>query len=300
MLGSMRYVGSLPMPLTVGRLHGMDFSIVTPSFRNGAWLKLCIASVADQAGISKEHLVQDAVSDDGTLDWLPQDARVQAVIEKDNGMYDAINRGWRRAQGDLVAFLNCDEQYLPGALRRVRDYFAAHPEVDVVIADALVLHPDARYLCHRFAITPLDSHLWFRFPVLTCATFLRRRVLEEKALWFDTQWRAIGDLLWVKEMLARGVRFGELRSFTSTFTETGANLGLSPTNQREVERWNQMIPGWARLLKPGLVAHHQLRMVRRGAFNVRPFTYSLYTRDQPGSRTDFQAERPTPLWHGRR
>ena len=278
----------------------MDFSIVTPSFRNGEWLRLCIASVADQAGVTQEHIVQDAGSDDGTLDWLRSDPRVQAVVEKDGGMYDAINRGWRRAQGDIVAFLNCDEQYLPGALQRVRDYFAAHPDVDVAIADALVLHPDGKYLCHRFAITPLDSHLWFRFPVLTCATFLRRRVLEEKQLWFDTKWRAIGDLLWVKEMLARGVRLGELRHFTSTFAETGANLGLSPTNQREVEQWNGMIPGWARTLKPALILHHQWRMIRRGAFRVKPFDYSIYTRNQPGARQSFHAAQPTPLWHGRR
>lgn len=91
----------------------MLVSVVTPSFRSSQWLKLCIASVADQ-GIPVEHIVQDAGSDDGTLDWLPQDARVRAFIEKDQGMYDAINRGFRRATGDIFAWLNCDEQYLPG------------------------------------------------------------------------------------------------------------------------------------------------------------------------------------------
>ncbi|HEU5070288.1 MAG TPA: glycosyltransferase family 2 protein [Verrucomicrobiae bacterium] len=278
----------------------MMFSIVTPSFQNNHWLKLCIASVADQAGTTWEHIVQDAGSDDGTLDWLPQDKRVKAFVEKDAGMYDAINRGWRRAQGDLVAFLNCDEQYLPGALARVGDYFAAHPNVDVVIADALVLHPDGTYLCHRFAMKPYTSHLWFRFPVLTCATFLRRRVLEEKALWFDPRWRAIGDLFWVKEMVARGVRFGELRAFTSIFTETGANLGLSATNQQETQLWNQMTPRWARVLKPMLIAHHQLRMIARGAFQVKPFRYAIHTAGAGGQRQEFQARHPTPLWHGRR
>jgi len=81
----------------------MDFSIITPSFRNGPWLKLCIASVADQQGVSHEHIVQDAGSDDGTLEWLTDDSRVRAFVEKDSGMYDAINRGLRRAQGDFNA-----------------------------------------------------------------------------------------------------------------------------------------------------------------------------------------------------
>ena len=92
----------------------MKFSIVTPSFRNSRWLKLCIASVADQQGVEFEHIVQDSCSDDGTQDWLPRDRRVKAFIEKDSGMYDAVNRGYRRAQGDILAYLNCDEQYLPG------------------------------------------------------------------------------------------------------------------------------------------------------------------------------------------
>ena len=66
----------------------MKFSIVTPSFRNSRWLKLCIASVADQQGVELEHIVQDSCSDDGTQDWLPHDRRVRAFIEKDGGMYD--------------------------------------------------------------------------------------------------------------------------------------------------------------------------------------------------------------------
>ncbi len=53
----------------------MKFSIVTPSFRNSQWLRLCIASVADQQGVEWEHLVQDSCSDDGTQDWLPGDPR---------------------------------------------------------------------------------------------------------------------------------------------------------------------------------------------------------------------------------
>jgi glycosyltransferase involved in cell wall biosynthesis len=96
----------------------MTFFIITPSLRNSDWLKLCIASVADQQ-VDAEHIVQDACSDDGTLDWLPHDKRVKAFIEKDSGMYDAVNRGLRKAIGEILAYLNCDEQYLPGALQRV-------------------------------------------------------------------------------------------------------------------------------------------------------------------------------------
>ena len=115
----------------------MKFSIVTPSFNQSHWLKLCVASIADQQGVELEHIVQDAGSDDGTLTWLPQDARVQAFVETDAGMYDAVNRGLRRATGDILAYLNCDEQYLPGALASVARFFQTHPEVDLVRAQVL-------------------------------------------------------------------------------------------------------------------------------------------------------------------
>src|SRR5262245_29300293 len=96
----------------------MEFSIITPSFRNSDWLKLCIASVADQ-DVEHEHIVQDSCSDDDTPKWLPHDTRVRAYIEKDRGMYDAVNRGLARASGEILAYINCDEQYLLGALKLV-------------------------------------------------------------------------------------------------------------------------------------------------------------------------------------
>src|SRR6266704_4923256 len=109
----------------------MRFSIITPSFRSSGWLKLCLASVADQR-VAVEHIVQDAGSDDGTLDWLLRDKRAKVFVEKDQGMYDAINRGLRRASGDILAYLNCDEQYLPGALAAVGKFFEQHSNVDVL------------------------------------------------------------------------------------------------------------------------------------------------------------------------
>ena len=153
----------------------MKFSIITPSFRSSAWLKLCIASVADQQGAPFEHIVQDSCSDDGTLDWLPQDPRVKTFVEKDDGMYDAVNRGYRRATGDILAYLNCDEQYLPGALAAVEHFFNARPEVEVALAGSIVTDGDGRYLCHRHSLVPSPYHVWYRFPLLTSGIFIRRR-----------------------------------------------------------------------------------------------------------------------------
>ncbi len=142
----------------------MLFSIITPSYRSSQWLRLCIASVADQQGVELEHIVQDSCSDDGTGDWLAADSRVSAYIEKDHGMYDAVNRGFRRAKGELLAYLNCDEQYLPGALKGVHDFFAANPGVDVALSDTTVTDSEGNYVCHRYSLVPRQHQVWVRFP----------------------------------------------------------------------------------------------------------------------------------------
>ncbi len=206
----------------------MRFSIATPSYRSSAWLKLCVASVADQQ-VEAEHIVQDAGSDDGTLDWLLQDRRVRAFVEKDQGMYDAINRGFGRAQGEILAWLNCDEQYLTGALEAVGRFFGEHPETEVVFGNVVMVNGRGEYLYHRKVQPPLKYHTWTcHLSTLSCATFFRRRLVEETGLLFDGRLRAGGDGKWMVQLLQRGVRMAALRRFTSAFTWTGTNMSAGP------------------------------------------------------------------------
>jgi glycosyltransferase involved in cell wall biosynthesis len=271
-------------------------SIVTPSFRNSDWLKLCIASVADQGG-GVEHLVQDGGSDDGTLDWLPQDSRVQAFVEKDAGMYDAINRGLRRASGDLLGYLNCDEQYLPGALNTVRAFFTAHPEVDMLFGDVVVVDGQGDYLFHRKMVTPRLAHTWVcHLSTLTCATFFRRRLLTEMNLYFDPAWRAIGDGVWMMAALQRGVRMATLGQFTSTFTNTGGNLSLNPKAMQEAERFAAQAPSWMRMNRPLLKLHHRARRWAAGVYSQPPFAYSIFTPASPALRVVHHVTAPTGRW----
>jgi glycosyltransferase involved in cell wall biosynthesis len=274
----------------------VKFSIVTPSFRNSEWLKLCVASVADQQGIQVEHIVQDACSDDGTREWLARDTRVKAFIEKDGGMYDAINRGYRRATGDIFAHLNSDEQYLPGALAQVAAFFERHPDVDLVLAGSVVVGPDGEYICHRPALVPDPLELWYRFTVFTASLFLRRSVVQDRNLFFDTRWKTISDFHWFRQLQESGVRMKVLDLFTSTFTETGANLGQKPIAFQEMAERDAMIPRRARILRPLLIARYNLRRAAAGHFSLGPTSYDLYTKAQPERRVHVDVPRPTTLW----
>jgi hypothetical protein len=190
-----------------------------------------------------------------------------------------------------LAWLNCDEQYLPGALKAVEERFAAEPGLDVLLADNLIVNPEGEYLAHRYSIRPSVNQLWARFPVASCATFFRRRVWRP----FDTRWKSAGDWWWFREMLLRGVKTGILRQFTSTFTETDSNLGLAPVSHREQQFILDSRPWCAKAFRQWLIVWHRFRMWRSGAYGVRPFRYALYVGDDD-RRKEFVVERPTGRW----
>jgi glycosyltransferase involved in cell wall biosynthesis len=277
----------------------MKFSIITPSFRNSNWLKLCIASVADQQGVEFEHIVQDSCSDDGTQDWLPCDTRVKAFIEKDGGMYDAVNRGYRRATSDILAYLNCDEQYLPGALAAVRKFFETNPKVEVALAGTIVTDGAGKYMCHRHSMTPHTQHLWFRFPVLTSSVFIRRKVIHERGLFFDTRWRDLGDFHWMRALMKNKVPMKVCDAFTSVFADTGENMNLKPNAIREKAETDAMTPGWVRFLKPVWIAHHRVRRLAAGHFSLKPASYEIYTLQNPERRVTIDVPKPTAVWWNR-
>jgi glycosyltransferase involved in cell wall biosynthesis len=274
----------------------VKISIVTPSFRNSDWLRLCVASVADQAGVEVEHIVQDAQSDDGTQEWLARDRRVQAYIEKDQGMYDAVNRGWRRATGEILAYLNCDEQYLPGGLHAVGEFFRRHPQTDVVFADTIVVDPEGKFICCRKSLVPWENTMWVYNPVISSSIFIHRRALDKHGLFFDTRWRDLGDKIWTIEMVHRGLKLAVLRRFTSSFTDTGENMNMKPNACREKELVMAKAPAWVRRCQFPLVQIHRLRALCHGLYWSKPLTYSIYTLASPDRRVDFQVSRPSAVW----
>lgn len=276
----------------------MRFSIVTPSFRSSKWLKLCIASVSDQE-VEFEHIVQDAGSDDGTLDWLSGDKRVKTFVEKDKGMYDAVNRGLRKATGDILCYLNCDEQYLPGALQNVERFFKQNSHIEIVFGDAVIINPQGNFLSCRKSILPLKAHSLVsnNLSILTCATFFRRSVIEQRQLLFDAKWRDLGDADWVIRCINQKVPMGLLKSFCSVFTDTGENMNFKPNALREKRELHDSAPVWAKALKAPIILHHRLRKLFAGGYHQKPFQYEIYTLSNPENRVSFDVSHPSGRWN---
>lgn len=284
----------------------MDFTIVTPSFRQLEQLECCIASIADQEGVSVEHIVQDGGTE-GFLEFAqrmrdqwpdrPGYRRIM-VTEKDGGMYDAINRGLARARGSICAYLNCDEQYLPDTLRKVADAFRLSPDADLFFGDTLVLDEDGNARCWRKVLVPLVAHTWTcHFSAFTAGMFFREHLLDS-GLQFDTSYRAAADAVWYLEARRRGARARSLGFMTSTFVETGKNLGMTAIAQKERKEITRTASFWMRIFRPGWLLIHRARRFLAGAHRARDQKYKIFLPHQ-----DKRAELSAPLlratWPGR-
>jgi glycosyltransferase involved in cell wall biosynthesis len=271
-------------------------SVITPSFRQLDWLRLAMASVADQEGVEVEHIVQDAgtegvkeMFEDSTNSFDRQSRTAELFIEKDAGMYDAINRGLEKAHGDICAYLNCDEQYLPETLRKVASCFADHPNVDVLFGDAVLIDSKGRPLSYRRAILPTRRHLRLsHLNTSTCATFFRHKLFAN-GFRFDPQWKAIGDAVWVDELLRNKVPMAILPQPLAVFTFTGRNLGATGTSRSETLRWRG--PGHSMVQSAVAVFWHRIRKAAAGAYQRRNIRIDIYTPDSPSKRRRITAER---------
>jgi glycosyltransferase involved in cell wall biosynthesis len=138
-----------PIPLTVPTRYlttdppnpAPRISIVTPSFGQGQYIERTLYSVVNQNYPRLEYVVQDGGSKDATVEILRRYSPALAhwASEPDEGQADALNRGFARTSGEIMAYLNSDDLLLPGSLAYVGRYFAAHPDVDVVYGHRVMI-----------------------------------------------------------------------------------------------------------------------------------------------------------------
>lgn len=116
-----------------------EISIITPSLNQAAYIEQAIQSVQNQGGIKLQHIIMDGASTDGTVEILNRYEHLQWWSHEDAGQTAALNAGLRQVSGAVVGWLNADDYYLDGTLNFVRDWFAAHPDVDFLYGGVRIL-----------------------------------------------------------------------------------------------------------------------------------------------------------------
>jgi glycosyltransferase involved in cell wall biosynthesis len=179
---------SPPLPDTMeGGQAWPRITVVTPSYNQGAFLEETIRSVLLQGYPDLEYMVIDGHSQDDSREIIQKYAPflMYWVSEPDRGQSEAINKGWGRATGDLVAYLNSDDIYYPGTLRAVAEAWNADPGVALVCGGIAFLHSTSQVRSKRSPLlegdSPLDLSLlepyaWF---LPQQATFYVRKYLDQ-------------------------------------------------------------------------------------------------------------------------
>ncbi|MEM1072293.1 MAG: glycosyltransferase [Planctomycetota bacterium] len=161
----------------------MTVTVVTPSYNQAAYLPLCLGSVRSQSLLPMEHLVFDPGSNDGSRDIAEAALGVTLVAEKDDGQADAVGRGFSRARGDIICWLNSDDELADGGvLQRVVDRFNQPDAPDVVYGRGVYIDAEGERQRDAYINTKpesLSERLAHEVGVLQPATFLRRRVVDD-------------------------------------------------------------------------------------------------------------------------
>jgi hypothetical protein len=223
-------------------------SIVTPSFRQAAFIERTIESVLGQGYPALEYRVQDGGSEDGTRQILERYASRLAGWESagDSGQSEAINRAFERTSGGIMGWLNSDDLLMPGALARVADHFQRHPRIDVVYGHRILIDEEDREI-GRWVLPAHDDAVlsWADFiPQETM--FWRRRIWDKVGGRIDESFRFAMDWDLILRFREAGARFERLPFFLGGFRVHAAQktiAGISDIGFREMARLRERTLG---------------------------------------------------------
>ncbi len=178
----------------------MRFSIITPSYNQADYLEHTICSVLGQDYPDLEYIIVDGGSTDGSVEIIQRytDRLAWWVSEPDKGQADAINKGFKRATGDIVAWLNSDDMYAPGALADAFAVFEANPDTGMVYGNAVSFDRDGNPLNDlRIDDWTLQDLVAFNI-ICQPAVFMRREVLEQAGYLDDEYHMMLDHHLWLR------------------------------------------------------------------------------------------------------
>ena len=157
-------------------------SIVIPSFNQGSFLERTLESLVDQKYPSLEIIVADGGSTDGSVDIVREysDHIAWWCSEQDSGQAHGLNKGFSRATGEILAWLNADDRLVPGTLGRVAEFFTQNPDADAVYGHRILIDENDMEI-GRWILPPHDDR------TLTWADF----VPQESLFWRRRMWESV-------------------------------------------------------------------------------------------------------------
>lgn len=235
-------------------------TVVTPSFNQGRFLDQCIQSVLNQGYPNLEYMVFDGGSTDGSLDVLRKHHSALAywTSNKDSGQADAINQGFRRATGEVVAWLNADDFYLPGAFHHVAEAYRRNPAASFYFGNGWRTDESGTLKSRFFP----SNRLWFNERallhgldyILQPATFINRQHLVAVDYLNPALRYGLDYDLWLR--LARLARPAPVRKYLAASREYAATKTAAGGFERAEELRRLLETHSGVPLTPGALAYY--------------------------------------------
>ncbi|ETX12588.1 glycosyl transferase [Marinomonas ushuaiensis DSM 15871] len=211
----------------------MKITIITVCFNSATTIRDTIESVKSQDYKNIEYIIVDGKSTDNTLDIINEYPEVVSVIisEKDNGLYDAMNKGIELATGDIIGILNSDDFYsYSTVLAEVSQTFRSNPEGDMVLGNVNFVTPDNLNKPVRFYSSYNFSPWKMRFGFMPAhpATFIKRSAYGKVGM-YSLEYKIGADFNWfVRAFFLHKLRYAKLNKTLVTMREGGVSTaGIS-------------------------------------------------------------------------
>lgn len=161
-----------------------QFSIITPSFNQSKYIEACLKSIHSQKGITLEHILYDGGSTDGSLDIIKkfkESHSIELHIGQDRSQSNAINLGFEKASGDIIAWLNTDDYYVDDTvLHFVHRVFEEQPSVDIVYCKGNFVSHAHEFIREAYIAKGEPAEFLFSsVGILQPALFMRRSVFQD-------------------------------------------------------------------------------------------------------------------------
>jgi glycosyltransferase involved in cell wall biosynthesis len=222
-------------------------SIVTPSYNQASFIERTICSVLGQEYPRLEYIIQDGASTDGTPDILERyrSQLAHAESRKDKGQTHAVNLGFAKSSGEIMAYLNSDDMLLPGTLHYVARFFLDHPAVDVVYGHRIIIDENDQEI-GRWVLPPHDDEVLKWADYLPQETMFWRRRVWEQVKPFDESFRFALDWDFIARAQEVNARFVRLPRFMGAFrvhSQQKTSANIRNTGFQEMARIRERIHG---------------------------------------------------------
>lgn len=263
-------------------------SIVTPCYNMAKYLPETIESVLTQDYPHIEYIVVDGGSTDGSLEILKRyKDRLRYVSGPDRGPSDAAYQGFRQAQGEILAWLNADDSYLPGAVHTAAEYLQSHPTTDVVYGEGWWID-ESGAIISRYPTLPFDAKILER-DCFICqpAAFVRASAYRRCELDPEVN-RSFDYDLWIR-MAKAGFRFASIPEYLA---RSRMHAGAKTIYEREAvfhASMSLLKRHYGYIPLPWIFGYTAYRLDHRDQF-FAPLRYSAWK---------YLASLPVGLWYNR-